>query len=423
MLAHVQRLWNHLTPSLYSLLLSVPILIFLRYYIVNRHMAYWRLSAIILLLGLFFILTKRYIKPNWQLCIFCLSGFVVYIVNYHVLGKLNVIPEQDYDYYRRIADKYILYLPFMLLPTVFFYSEFKAKHFFNLLLLAAVYLLVFVNYHDIKLAFNRELLAEHFDPIISYDIGAMTVGIMLLCYAFFVPGKWGYCLLVIACLSLFTIILHGSRGTWIGLPLVLLILCWQYFKHQKNKCVWMLGLFTVFLSINMAIPNSPIMNRVNRLQAEYQKISQYSYNNSSGVRLMLWQNSLHLFRSSPLTGVGMYGIQQQNCDLKEQNILPVCFQHQHSIVFQEMAANGVLGLLGLFFSFIIPIGFFIRHLHHKDDLTRNLSIGGTCLLIYFFCSGLTEYYLFFADVTYWFYFSVASLMSFVHLNSKRLSYS
>ena len=157
MLAHVQRLWNHLTPSLYSLLLSVPILIFLRYYIVNRHMAYWRLSAIILLLGLFFILTKRYIKPNWQLCIFCLSGFVVYIVNYHVLGKLNVIPEQDYDYYRRIADKYILYLPFMLLPTVFFYSEFKAKHFFNLLLLAAVYLLVFVNYHDIKLAFNREL--------------------------------------------------------------------------------------------------------------------------------------------------------------------------------------------------------------------------------------------------------------------------
>ena len=185
----------------------------------------------------------------------------------------------------------------------------------------------------------------------------------------------------------------------------------------------MLGLFTVFLGTNMVIPNSPIMNRMDSLQADYQHISQYSYNNSSGVRLMLWENSLHLFKSSPLTGVGMYGIQQQNCELKKEKVLPVCFQHQHSIVFQEMAANGVLGLLGLFFSFIIPIGFFIRHLHHKDDLTRNLSIGGTCLLVYFFCSGLTEYYLFFADVTYWFYFSVASLMSFVHLNSKRLSYS
>ena len=56
MLAHVQQLRNHLIPSLYSLFLSVPILIFLRYYIVNRHMAYWRLSAIISLLGLFFYL-------------------------------------------------------------------------------------------------------------------------------------------------------------------------------------------------------------------------------------------------------------------------------------------------------------------------------------------------------------------------------
>ena len=129
-----KRLWHHLVPSRYSLLLTIPILIFFMYYISNHHMAYWRISALILLLGLFFILTKRSIKPNWQLCIFCLSGFMVYVLNYHILGKLTLIPEQDYDYYRRIINKYALYLPFVLLPTAFFHSGFKAKHFFNILI-------------------------------------------------------------------------------------------------------------------------------------------------------------------------------------------------------------------------------------------------------------------------------------------------
>ena len=418
-----KRLRHHLVPSRYSLLLTIPILIFFMYYISNHHMAYWRISALILLLGLFFILTKRSIKPNWQLCIFCLSGFMVYVLNYHILGKLTLIPEQDYDYYRRIINKYALYLPFVLLPTAFFHSGFKAKHFFNILIVTAIYLLVYVNFHSINLAFNREYLAEFFDPIISYDIGAMAIGVLLLSYSFIVKGKKAYWLLILACGSLFTIMLHGSRGTWIGLPLILTILCWQYFKTQKFKCTLMLTLFTLFIGTNVFIPNSPIMNRVDSLQADYQKISQYSYNNSSGIRLMLWQNALQLFESQPLTGVGMYGIQQQNCELKAKGVLPVCFQHQHNIVFQEMAANGLLGLIGLLLSFIIPMGYFLRHLRHSNALVSNLSISGICLLVYYFCSGMTEYYLFFADITFWFYLAVASLMSFVYLQSKHSAYS
>ena len=415
----VKSLWSQLIPSRYALLITIPILIFLQRYITNQHMAYWRISVIILLLGIFFMARHRLIKPNWPLWVFCVAGCAVYTINYHILGKLNLIPIQDYDNYRRIINKYVLYLPFLLLPTVFFYSGFKPKHFFNLLLLAAMGLIFYVNVHNFQLAFDREQLADLFDPIISYDIGAMSIGVMLLCYAFYASGKWAYCLLLLACLSLFTIILHGSRGTWIGLPLIVAVLCWQYFKTARNKCVLMLALFTAFITINVIIPNSPIMNRMASLQADYHNISQYSYDNSSGIRLMLWQNSVHLFQSAPLAGVGMYGIQQQNCALHAQGSLPICFQHQHNIVFEEMAANGMLGLLGLFFTFITPASYFLRQFRqHNNALTKNLSLMGLCILTYYFCSGLTEYYLFFADVTYWFYFTLASLMSFVYLQNK-----
>ena len=89
------------------------------------------------------------------------------------------------------------------------------------------------------------------------------------------------------------------------------------------------------------------------------------------------------------------------------------------IVFEEMAANGMLGLLGLFFTFITPASYFLRQFRqHNNALTKNLSLMGLCILTYYFCSGLTEYYLFFADVTYWFYFTLASLMSFVYLQNK-----
>ena len=49
----VKSLWSQLIPSRYALLITIPILIFLQRYITNQHMAYWRISVIILLLGIF----------------------------------------------------------------------------------------------------------------------------------------------------------------------------------------------------------------------------------------------------------------------------------------------------------------------------------------------------------------------------------
>lgn len=418
MFMNPNRAWSSLLTRHLSLFATIPILLVLVYYLTNMYLPYWRISSVFLLVGVFYALKKQFIQPNWPLIVLCGTGFLVYALNYHLLGKINPIPEEQYRYYKRIINQYVWFLPFLCLPTVFYNTGFKTPHFFNTLVAAALLLLFYVGFYNIAFEFDRQQLLEFFDPIIAYDIGAMAIGIVLLCHAFYVQKKWAYALVVLACLCIFTIMLHGSRGTWIGLPIVLALLCLQYFKTQLRKCGLTLALFALFMGGNLVIPNSPIMNRMGALQYDYQDISNQHMKSSSGIRLALWQNSFKLFLSQPTTGVGIYGIQEENCRLQAQGALPLCYQHQHSIVFHELASNGILGLLGLLLEFAIPLGYFWRYFKSPDALSKNLAVCGIATLVYFFCSGLTEYYLFFLDTTYWFYLLVASLMSLLYLHSQ-----
>ncbi|BAP35624.1 hypothetical protein AS4_06840 [Acinetobacter guillouiae] len=112
----------------------------------------------------------------------------------------------------------------------------------------------------------------------------------------------------------------------------------------------------------------------------------------------------------------MYEIEAENCRLYKRGDLPHCFQHMHSIYFHELAANGLIGFIGLLMTFLTALVFFIKHIFAKNLLIQNLAITGTAFVIYYMCSGLTEYYLFFQNTTYVFYWVTASLMSFILIN-------
>ena len=216
--------------------------------------------------------------------------------------------------------------------------------------------------------------------------------------------------------SLFLLILHGSRGAWVGLLFVPIFLVIFYAKTELKKIILMLSLVVCFIGINMVIPNSPLLKRVENFQSDSHNIRNNDYQNSSGIRLFLWNNSVNFFKTAPLTGVGMYEIEAENCRLYEQGDLPHCFQHMHSIYFHELAANGLIGLIGLLMTFFTALIFFIKNVFVKNLLIKNLAITGAVFVIYYMCSGLTEYYLFFQNTTYVFYWVVASLMSFILIN-------
>lgn len=397
------------------------LLYFLLYYSLNLDLNYSNISNLLILLFFMSVIYKKsIIKPNIYLFSFSLIGYLLITQNYNLNNYYGL------DYYQKSMVKhYKHYIPFILLPTIYFSCKLNFKRFTNILIFFLFFLLIYNSYNLIKFDFNRGKLVEFFNPIISYDIGFISICLVCFIYSFYLDNKKSYFYLVISILCMFSLILHGSRGTWLAIPFIITIFFIFVFMRFKiisiSKIIITLSMFLMFITINVSVSNSPINKRVNQFSNDTSLIKKNNYNNSTGVRLMLWENSIIYFKRNILTGIGINNIEKENCMLYKENKIPMCYQHQHNIVFHELAANGLVGILNLFLSFLIPFIFFCFNIRSNISENFFLSITGIMFVCYYFVCGMTEYYLYFMNTTYLYYFITASIMSFIIINSNEKS--
>ncbi|ENV11071.1 hypothetical protein F966_00856 [Acinetobacter higginsii] len=400
-------------------LISLTILILFFYYIFNEKFRVWYVSIIYTLMFVYVFIKNKKIIMNMPLMLFCLISFFTFSLSYYIFDRLDVIPQDGpHRTYKNIVNQYLWVIPLCFLPTIYHYFSFKTKHFFSVLYIIVGFLLVYSWIVGFQLDFHRGLLADFYNPIISYDIVFISLSILVFVFSFYLKSRSSYLITTISLLTLFVFILHGSRGTWLVIPFLLLFLTLFYYKTQKKKLLFSGALLLIFLIVNAVIPNSPVFNRFDEFQKDKAHIENQSYNNSTGSRLVMWHNAIELFQQQPIIGVGVYGVEKEHCHLAEQGILPSCFQHKHNIFFQDLAANGLIGLIGLIISLLTPLIFFFSQFFSRNELVRNLALAGFLFVFSFLLSGLTEYYLFFPHVTYIFFFITASLMSFIILKDK-----
>lgn len=406
---------DYLKDNALKIIILVLFALVYMHYFFNASFRHFNISIVLILLSAYCIFKSKFIQPNQYLILFCSIGFLGVTLMNHLTLRLDLIPEHLYRTYKAIINQYLWFIPFILLPTLYHYSRFKVSDFFNIIATIIFILILYLAYWGIALEFDRGRFAIFFNPVISYDIGFISLSLLLLCYSFGTSSKQSYLYLILSMLCIFLLVLHGSRGTWVGLPFAFLVITILYLKSQLKKTLLMWALACTFILGNVITPNSPVAQRMNHLQDDSQHIQNNNYQNSSGIRLYLWENSLAMFKRSPIIGIGMHEIELENCRLYERGNLPHCFQHLHSIYFHELAANGLIGLLTLLSTFLVAMAYFLKNLWVKDELTRNLSVTGAVFVIYYMFCGLTEYYLFFMNTTYVFYWVTASLISFIML--------
>lgn len=387
------------------------------YYLFNHNLRLWYFSIFLVLVYFFSLSQKRHLKPSMSLLIFCLVGAVSITSSYYLFDRFEgVLAHNNVKTYQKIVNQYLWFIAFFTLPTVYCFGKFNARYFFNTFFAINIFSLIYITYQSSRLDFNRGQLAMFFDPIISFDMTFTALALLNLGYAFHLKNKIAYVFIFISCMCVFILMMHGSRGTWMGLPIALFILSCIYLKTQPKKIILISVLSGLFLVANAMLPHSPIWDRVQNLKSDAALIENQSFENSTGTRLLLWENSIELFKQAPIWGVGMYHIEQNNCQFYADQRLERCFQHQHSLFFQELAAHGMIGVLGLLLSFVIPMIYFTRHMWRQQDAwIKNLATIGIIFVIYHAVSGLTEYYLFFKYPAFLFFFIVASLMSFIQI--------
>lgn len=377
----------------------------------------WKLVYFVIFSGLISIFFLKKIIINKTILFFCLSPFFLITLNEYFINNQPALNLEDYyteNLLKNISLQYIYIIPLILIPTAIKYTKFKTQLFYSLIVILTTFSLIINFIINIRLDFNRAAFATHFEAVILYDYIIISLTLIATLYTIQIKNKAAPFLIIFCALNIGVIALHGSRGAWLGIPIILLFIYISYFKsHKKNVITSAAAITLISLAITLT-PNSPIMKRLENVKSDQTLLVQSNYNSSIGNRIALWKYSVELFKQEAITGVGIKNFYKEVCKLKEKKIIPDCNPHAHNIIFQEIATHGFMGIIALIFKFLIPLAYFISAWRRNgNDKLKLLSMTGISYVTYIFICGMTDYYFFMAFPTLIFYVVILTLIGFI----------
>ncbi|MGX5699675.1 O-antigen ligase family protein [Acinetobacter kookii] len=346
-----------------------------------------------------FIFQKK-IDINIKHYLFIILPFLCITLNeffFHQNLFFKFIEKDDISY------NYFLILPLILLPVIIKKANFTKNHLFYILLIINIFSIFFNTYMNFAFNFNRDLLNEKIGPIILYDYSIIVISLITLIFCFSYSKKYFYLTSFICIFNILLIIVHGSRGTWIALPIIGLLIFLSFYKTHL-KPLLLISSAGIVLLFSLYIFNPNISERINNFQQDTHLMSQSNYNTSIGQRVSMWTESIDQFKNEPILGIGY-----TNLKTALYNKNHVEHPHAHNLFIHELAAHGILGFFGLLFSFLMPLYYLI---FKKNEYSPTVRTAGISLIIYTLICGLTDY-IFIAKFACLLYFIlITTLLSF-----------
>lgn len=201
--------------------------------------------------------------------------------------------------------------------------------------------------------------------------------------------------LVIIFFGLAATLLSHSRGGWLMLPVLIVIIAWQLKSKISAKSLSLVVLMVPLIAVIMyMVPATGIQDRIDRSFDNIQKYSQGTGKTTSiGIRLEMWKASWLLFEQQPVAGVG-WGNYQENVrkliEQKKASPKTDTWGSPHSQYFSAIVAGGSLMLFALVVFFLVPIFRFKRLLAFNDARVKSYALAGIVLIIGYMIYGLTE---------------------------------
>ena len=189
-------------------------------------------------------------------------------------------------------------------------------------------------------------------------------------------------------------LLSGSRGGWVGLPLVLLVLYRAYSEFFSRRLKVLLPILLVAGAIG--IYHVPQLGVQQRVHAAFNDISLYRAGNSDtslGARFEMWRGASLLVMQKPLLGWGEVNYEPAMRKLVAQDKADEIvkeFGHPHNEVLNAAAKRGLPGLLSLLALYLVPLRLFARGLRSPDMTQRALATAGTLLPVAYIDFGLSQ---------------------------------
>jgi O-antigen ligase len=193
-------------------------------------------------------------------------------------------------------------------------------------------------------------------------------------------------------------LLSGSRGGWIAVPVLALLIATQY-RRDWTPETWQraIGSGAMIAGLVVLIAGRTVVHRVRTAGAEITAYigagpSDPGARTSIGARFEAWRSAADAFAAHPITGVG-WGNLSHHFDVQAytgtRSPRIATFDHAHHQVISGLASAGLLGAAALIAVLAVPATWFVRS--RRGD-TRQRAIGTTGLVVVagFAIAGLTE---------------------------------
>lgn len=321
----------------------------------------------------------------------------------------------------QIINNFVYILGLLLLPTILYTQKNIERNFIYILNYTIIISVLFNTYWNVSYNFDRGLLDEKLRPIILYDACMASLSLCVLALNFTKKHKSSYFFIVLSLVNLFLIVVHGSRGTWLAIPFIILILCCFYYRLSLKKVVLTLCVSTLLTISLFHLPNKPIDQRIEAIQSDASLMTENNYHSSIGTRIFLWNLAFEQFKSSPIYGVGTKQFRDEICQQHEQGLIPNCQVHAHNVFFQFLTTNGIIGFLGIFLAFFIPFSFYVRTLFKSiNEQSKVFAVSGLCFTTSMGACGLTDF-IFFTPFPTMLYFLMS--VTLITLISKQTTFT
>jgi O-antigen ligase len=327
----------------------------------------------------------------------------------------------------------------LLLPVFFLFRRYKLDwRFLSIGLSFGVFISVSTAFYQI---YFLGLIRATGTMNSSITFGEIMVAVdimlwILMVYAFNNKNKLHTTILFLASLMAFYgSLLAVTRGAWLVYMVFIIGFLIYYFKRSLFNISYLLGKLTLlrilmFCIVGLLVAQTDQYKIIHdRTSVTATQISEGSFNEASGGRIIIFLTAIEVFKEFPL-GAGtnnfrngakaviiLDGLNNNNITIKNQNneIVEASdisnldkylylqsfnkdgslrytsrFRHAHNEWINTLAENGILGFILLTLIFIYPLKIFWKSLSHKEELVRIYSFSGILLTLSFFIFAQTQ---------------------------------
>ena len=223
---------------------------------------------------------------------------------------------------------------------------------------------------NLESAFYYQMKIQSGDMAMSLGLFSFVIALHLLDIN---KSKLAMLVIISGIFGVLSSLLSFSRGGWVGVPILLLILIFLY-RHLLSKKL-LLGGITFLCIISVVLTtNNKLVNRLSEAQYELKLyLSGDDKVSSIGERLDMWKIGSKAFLEHPISGWGLKELDYYKKDLSDKNIVTkasISFSHLHNQFIDELVKKGIVGGVAILGIFFLPLYVFYTKQKNKQNNKR-----------------------------------------------------